>query len=78
MDASKFTIYEEDNHSHMEQLYCECLFEPTYNLKNLEASEWSMDYEDLDDFFNHIENLKEFKIPLNSKPKKIEIYQEKI
>ncbi|MFJ8234176.1 hypothetical protein ACIQ34_00365 [Ureibacillus sp. NPDC094379] len=74
----QFTIYEEDNYSHMEQLHCECLIEPTDDLKKLEVSEWSMDYEGLDDFFNHIENLREFKIPLNYKPIKLEIYQEKI
>ena len=62
----------------MEQLHCECVLEPTDDLKKLEVSEWSMDYDDIDDFFNHIENLQEFKIPLNSKPVKLKIYQEKI
>ncbi|MGX9134153.1 hypothetical protein ACWV26_07190 [Rummeliibacillus sp. JY-2-4R] len=74
----QFTIYEKDNNPHMEQLHCECILEPTDNLKKLEVSEWSMDYDDIDDFFNHIENLQEFKIPLNSKPVKLKIYQEKI
>ncbi|KGR75658.1 hypothetical protein [Ureibacillus sinduriensis] len=74
----QFTIYEEDNYSHIEQLHCECLLEPTDELKKLEVSEWSMDYGNIEDFLNHIENLQEFKIPLNYKPKKLEIYQEKI
>ncbi|RHW31395.1 hypothetical protein D1B33_17970 [Lysinibacillus yapensis] len=71
----QFTIYEENNYSHIEQLHCGCLFEPTDELKNLEVSEWSMDYDDLEDYFNHIESLQEFKIPLNSKPIRIEIVQ---
>ncbi|MED4224421.1 hypothetical protein [Neobacillus cucumis] len=62
----------------MEQLHCEFLFKPTDELSKLETVEWSMDYEDLDDFLNHIENLQEFKIPLNSKPIKLDIYQEEV
>ena len=37
-----------------------------------------MDYDDIDDFLNHIENLQEFKISLNLKPIKSEIYQEEV
>ena len=74
----QFTIYEEDEYSQMEQLHCEFLFKPTDELRSLEVSEWSMDYDDLYDFFNHIENLPEFKIPFNLKPIKSEIYQEEV
>jgi hypothetical protein len=74
----QFTVYDEDEYSHIEQLHCEFLFEPTNELKKLKATEWSMDYDDKDGFFNHIENIKEFKIPLNLKPKKTEIYQEEV
>ncbi len=74
----QFSIYKEDNHPHIEQLHCECVFEPTADLKKLEVSEWSMDYNEIEGFFAHIENLQEFKIPLNSKPIKLKIYQEEI
>lgn len=74
----QFTVYDEDDYSHMEQLHCEFLFEPTTELRNIEIEEWSMDYEDLDEFFNHLENLLEFKIPFNTKPVKLKIYQEEI
>lgn len=74
----QFTVYEEDEYSHMEQLYCEFLFKPTDELRSLEVSEWSMDYDDIDDFLNYIENLQEFKIPLNLKPIKSEIFQEEV
>ncbi|MBB6448036.1 hypothetical protein [Bacillus benzoevorans] len=74
----QFTIYEEDEYSHMEQLHCEFLFKPTDELSNLEIGEWSMDYDNIDDFLSHIENLQEFKIPLILKPIKSEIYQEAV
>jgi hypothetical protein len=74
----QFTVYEEDEYSHMEQLHCEFLFKPTVELRKLEVSEWSMDYGDIDDFLNHIENLQEFKITLNLKSIKSEIYQEEV
>jgi len=74
----QFTVYEEDEYSRMEQLHCEFLFKPTDELSNLEIGEWSMDYDNIDDFLSHIENLQEFKIPLNLKPIKSEIYQEAV
>ncbi|PEQ88660.1 hypothetical protein CN481_19340 [Bacillus sp. AFS006103] len=74
----QFTVYEEDEYSRMEHLYCEFLFKPTDELSKLETGEWSMDYDDIDDFFHHIEKLQEFKIPLNLKPIKSEIYQEEV
>jgi hypothetical protein len=74
----QFTVYEEDEYSHMEQLHCEFLFKPTDELLKLEVSEWSMDYDDIDDFFNQIENFQEYKIPLNLKPIKSEIYKEEV
>ncbi|AZV62617.1 hypothetical protein [Peribacillus frigoritolerans] len=74
----QFTVYEEDEYSHIEQLHCEFLFKPTDELRELEVEEWSMDYEHIDDFLNHIENLREFQIPLNLKPIKSEIYQEEV
>ena len=62
----------------MEQLHCLFYLKPTEELGTLEVAEWSMDYDDLDTFFNHIENLREFKIPLNLKPISSEIYQEEV
>lgn len=74
----QFTVHEEDEYSHMEQLHCELLFKPTDELRELEVSEWSMDYEDINDFFNYIENLQEFKIPMSLKSLKSEIFQEEV
>jgi len=74
----QFTVYDEDEYSHMEQLHCEFLFNPTAELSNIVIEEWSMDFVDLDDFFQHVENLQEFKFPLNLKAIRLEIYQEEI
>ncbi|MCM3666272.1 hypothetical protein M3204_17790 [Mesobacillus subterraneus] len=74
----QFTVYEEDEYSRMEQLNCEFLFRPSDELSKLETEEWSMDYDEVDDFFNHIEDLQEFKIVSNLKPIKLEIYQEEV
>ncbi|HWL26736.1 MAG TPA: hypothetical protein VNR38_23795 [Ureibacillus sp.] len=74
----QFTVYEENECSRMEQLRCEFSFKPTEELSKLEIGEWSMDYDDIDDFLNHIETLQEFKIPFNLKPIKSEIYQEEV
>ncbi|MCS0672442.1 hypothetical protein [Cytobacillus firmus] len=74
----QFTVYEEDEYSHMEQLHCEFLFKTTDELSEFEVEEWSMNYDHIDDFLNHIENLREFQIPLNLKPIKSEIYQEEV
>ncbi|MFE5472716.1 hypothetical protein [Bacillus safensis] len=75
----QFTVYEEDDYSHMEQLHCEFLFKPTSELKKLKVvEEWSMDYDDIDHFFHHIESIHEFKIPLSLQPIKSEIYQEEL
>lgn len=74
----QFSIYTNDEYSHMEQLLCKYSFKLTDELSKLEAGEWSMDFDDLDEFFNYVENLQEFKIPLNFKPIKSEIYQEEV
>ena len=69
---------EEDEYSHMEQLLCSFEFEPTDELRKFQVTKWSMDFEGIDEFFNHIESLQEFKVPLNLKPIKSEIYQTKV
>ncbi|MDM5250993.1 MULTISPECIES: hypothetical protein [unclassified Lysinibacillus] len=75
----QFTILdEEDEYSHMEQLLCSFEFKPTDELCKFKVTEWSMYFEDIDEFFNHIESLQEFKVPLNLKPIKSEVYQTKV
>jgi hypothetical protein len=70
----QFTI-EEDGH--MEQLHCEFVFEPTEELNELETQEFYFDFGgDVEDFYIHIENLEEFKVPMKGKPILFNLYQE--
>lgn len=66
-----------DGNGDIQQLHCEFVFEPIKELKKLEASEWYFDTDgDVDDFFNEIENLDEFKVPMNHPPLRFNLYQE--
>lgn len=66
-----------DEDGHIQQLHCEFVFEPIKELKKLEASEWYFDTDgEIEDFFYEIENLDEFKIPLNHTPLRFNLYQE--
>ena len=61
----------------IQQLHCEFVFEPIKELKKLEAAEWYFDTDGgIEDFFNEIEKLDEFKIPLNDTPLRFNLYQE--
>ncbi|MGE7913934.1 hypothetical protein [Lysinibacillus xylanilyticus] len=73
----QFTEYEDDEYLGMKQLHCKLLFTPVDEIKKLQATEWSMDFESLNEFFNHIENLKAFKSVVNLTPQTVQIYQEK-
>jgi hypothetical protein len=69
--------FTDDEDGHIQQLHCEFVFEPIKDLKKLEASEWYFDTDgEIEDFFNEIEALEEFKIPLNYKPLSLNLYQE--
>ena len=74
----QFTKYEDDEYGGMEQLHCEFLFEYTKEVKRLKATEWSMDYESLDEFFAAVEDLKAFQKVLQLTPIKRELYQEEV
>lgn len=66
-----------DGNGDIQQLHCEFVFEPIKELKKLEASEWYFDTDgEIEDFFNEIEKLDEFKIPLNHTPLRFNLYQE--
>ncbi|MFJ8246816.1 hypothetical protein [Peribacillus asahii] len=63
----------------IQQLHCEFVFEPVKELNKLEASEWYFDTDgEIEDFFNEIENLEEFKIPMNYTPLRFNFYQEEV
>jgi len=54
----QFSIYNDNEYSHMEQLHCKYSFKLTDELSKTEAGELSMDFDDLDEFFNYVENLQ--------------------
>ena len=59
----QFTVLEDEEYSHMEQLHCEFVFLPADELRSFDVSEWFFGQEEgLADFFNKIENLDEFRI----------------
>lgn len=75
----QFSIYEGEEYSHMEQLHCEFVFEPTEELRKLDTSLMYFDYEGgVEDFYSEVENLEEFRIPLIYQPLRLEIYQEEV
>ncbi|WP_108671826.1 hypothetical protein [Peribacillus acanthi] len=74
-----FTIYEGEEYSHMEQLHCEFVFEPTEELHKLETSLMYFDYEgDVEDFYSEVESLEEFRIPLRYRPLRLDVYQKNV
>ncbi|MBM6616535.1 hypothetical protein [Bacillus suaedaesalsae] len=75
----QFTVYEGDEYSHMEQLHCEFTFEPMEELQDLQATEWYFETEEgIEEYFDNIESLEEFKATLNYTPLQLKIYQEEI
>ncbi|WP_079508754.1 hypothetical protein [Mesobacillus jeotgali] len=61
------------------QLHCEYVFEPDNQLKKIETSIWYFESDgDLEDYFAEIENLNEFKIPLNYMPSEMNLYLEEV
>lgn len=66
-----------DKGGDIQQLHCEFVFEPIKELKKLEASKWYFESEgEIEDFFDELENLPEFTIPLGYTPLELSIYQE--
>lgn len=75
----QFSIYDENEYSHMEQLHCQFIFEPTEELRKLKTDEWYFDSEgDVEDFYAKTENLEEFKLPMKEKPISFSVFKEKV
>lgn len=60
----QFSIYNQNEYDHMEQFHVTVQFVNTRKLKELNCTEWSMDYNDISDFFNSIKKLKEYIYPI--------------
>lgn len=76
----QFTIEEDGEYSHMEQLHCEFIYKPVEELRPLKKSLWSYDTDNNQDlFFNKVEALNEFSIPIKEhRPIGFKVYQHEI
>jgi hypothetical protein len=63
----------------MEQLHCTMYYEPTADLRTLEGNLWSSEFASVAEFFERVEEMPEFRIPLRSgTPLRAEIFQEEV
>jgi len=75
----QFTHEEEGEYAGMEQLHCTTYYEPTTELRRIETNLWSQNCASLDDFFQRVERLAEFQLPLRAySPLRAEIDQEDV
>ena len=72
-----FTLYEngEPADADKQRIRCELFFPLTEELKKIECTELSMDYESFEEFFDHVEKLDCFNITSKLKPHAIQIVQ---
>ena len=63
----------------MEQLSFTIFFEPDAELRGLETNAWSFDSPDLQTFFARVEQLPEFRVPLDRhRPRETQLFQEAV
>lgn len=74
----QFTVYEDDEYAGMMQLKCDFTFELIKELSSLQLVEWSMDYEDLAEFFAEVEKTEGFQTILLQTPINREFSQEEV
>jgi hypothetical protein len=75
----QFSFEDNDEYDHMEQLQLTVYFEPNDVLQEFKTNLWTSDCDSWDDFFNKVEQMKEFKTTLHDfSPLRAEVYQEQI
>lgn len=74
----QFSLEEEGEYAGMEQLQLTVLYEPAAELRPLEASVWSSDFESLEEFFAEVEALPEFSASLAHTLTGIELFHEPV
>lgn len=66
-------------YDHMEQLRLTICFKSNAELKGLEASLWTYDFNSVDEFFNEVEKMDYFKVPIEKYvPFQAEVEQEEV
>ena len=75
----QFSVMEDGEYDHMEQLHIAVLYKPNDKLNSLSTEQWSYDFDSKEDFFKEVESLDEFQIPVKEHiPVGFELYQEEV
>lgn len=75
----QFSFNIDEEYDHMEQLQLSLYFKPNEQLRELETSLWTYDFDSIDEFFNEVEKMHYFKIPIEKYvPFQAEVQQEKV
>ncbi|KGK81027.1 hypothetical protein [Clostridium sp. HMP27] len=75
----QFSIEEGGEYDHIEQLMLTIYFKPNAELKELETNLWTYDFNSIDQFFNEVEKMDYFKIPIEKHvPFQAEVEQEEV
>ncbi|KAF5043643.1 hypothetical protein SDC9_64220 [bioreactor metagenome] len=75
----QFSIEEDGEYDHMEQLRLTIYFKPNVEIKDLETNLWAYDFNSIDEFFNEVEKMDCFKIPIKKHvPFQAEVGQEEV
>ncbi len=75
----QFSINDKDGeYEHMEQLHLEFTCDTTPDLIALETNLWAYDFPSIEEFYNNVESLPEFKKGMNILNWNCEIYQEMV
>ncbi|NLP33696.1 MAG: hypothetical protein GX359_00660 [Clostridiales bacterium] len=60
----QFVFEEEEEYDHMEQLIHAFHFRPNTGLQGLKTHLWTYDCNSVDEFFNKVENMDYFRVPI--------------
>jgi hypothetical protein len=75
----QFSLEEDGEYDHLEQLRLTIYFKPNTELKELETNLWTYDFNSIDEFFNEVEKMNHFKIPIEKYvPIQAEVEQEEV
>lgn len=75
----QFSFEIDGEYDHMEQLRLTIYFKSNAELKELEANLWTYDFNSVDEFFNEVEKMDYFKVPIEKYvPFQAEVEQEEV
>jgi hypothetical protein len=74
----QFTIEEDGEYDHMEQLQCTLLAPPTDELRACKANLWSFDSPTLDAYFERVEAMPEFQLGIGRQGYRLDVTQDSV